>query len=435
MLQNKSGDMTPFDMKKPPMKQFPPLLPLVWGGSWLMTRKGGLRIEKRNMKGLKPPFLVFSTHQGFADYYIAPLAIFPHRANYVSDMEGFAAFGEWLYRAIGCIGKRRYVPEYYVIRNIRHALKNGQSVVIFPESRHCNAGTTSYIPQNLGRLAKHLGVPVVTLSVHGSYLASPFWDESRTRKVPMEATLECICTGEALSGIPEEALQQKIAEKLQYDEYAWQREQQIAITVPHRAEGLHLPLYQCRSCGTAFRMQSEGIRLRCGACGREWEMDVYGTLHSQGEEIYIPDWYEWERANTEEALVQGKFVCDFPVRVEALPNARGFITLGDGRLTHAGDGFVLEIAGKRLCFPDRGRESVQTEYDYRGRGACIVLSDRDCCYYIYSEDLAFSPTELQFAGEWFYRKLLRFASCSYRDCATAPDSFPLPALGEEFTES
>ena len=48
---------------------------------------------------MKPPYLVLSTHQGFSDYYIAPLALFPHRANYVSDMEGFAAFErDWLYR-------------------------------------------------------------------------------------------------------------------------------------------------------------------------------------------------------------------------------------------------------------------------------------------------------------------------------------------------
>lgn len=399
--------MTPFDMKKPPMKQLPLLLPLIWGGSWLMTRKGGLHIRKHNMDGIKPPYLVFSTHQGFPDYYIAPLALFPHRANYVSDMEGFAAFGERLYRAIGCIGKRRYVPEYYVIRNLRHALQQGQPVVIFPESRHCNVGTTSYIPQNLGRLAKRLGVPVVTLSVHGSYLTSPFWDEARTRRVPMEAVLECICTAEELASISEAALQQRIAEKLQYDEYAWQRERQLRITEPYRAEGLHLPLYQCRSCGVPYRMKSEGSHLLCGACGKVWEMDAYGTLVSGEEKIHIPDWYEWERTNTEREIAEGQFVCDFPVRVEALPNAKGFVPFGEGRLTHMGDGFALEVNGRQLFFPDCSRESVQTEYDYRGRGACIVLSDRDCCYYIYGMDLTCNPTKLQFAGEWFYQRTVK----------------------------
>ena len=174
MLNNRTKDQTPFDMAKKPVKQYPFLLPLIWGASFLMTRRFGLKIRRKNMKGIKPPFLVISTHQGFSDYYIAPLALFPHRANYVSDMEGFAAFGEWLYRGIGCIGKRRYVSDYSVVKNIRLALAGGQSVVIFPESRHSNVGTTAYIPRNLGKLAKIMGVSVVTLSVHGSYLANPF---------------------------------------------------------------------------------------------------------------------------------------------------------------------------------------------------------------------------------------------------------------------
>ena len=64
-----------------------------------MTRSLGLKTEKAGMEKMKPPYLVLSTHQGFSDYYIAPLALFPHRANYVSDMEGFAAFErDWLYR-------------------------------------------------------------------------------------------------------------------------------------------------------------------------------------------------------------------------------------------------------------------------------------------------------------------------------------------------
>ena len=118
MLHNKKKNWKPFDMNKKPVKQYPFLVPFIWGASWLMTRRFRLKIEKENMEHIRPPYLVLSTHQGFSDYYIAPLALFPHRANYVSDIEGFAAFGEWLYRGIGCIGKRRYVSDVAVVKNI-----------------------------------------------------------------------------------------------------------------------------------------------------------------------------------------------------------------------------------------------------------------------------------------------------------------------------
>lgn len=405
MLNNKKKDMTPFDMNKKPVKQYPFLLPLIWGGAWLMTRSLGLKVEKAGMEKMKPPYLVLSTHQGFSDYYIAPLALFPHRANYVSDMEGFAAFGEWLYRGIGCIGKRRYVSDIAVVKNIYTALhKNRQIVAVFPESRHSNAGTTAYIPQNMGKLAKLMKVPVVMLSVHGSYLAGPFWDEAHTRKVPLQAKLECIYTKEALAQAQEDDVQQKIEEHLRYDEYKWQWEEKIAITYPRRAEGLHMALYQCRSCGKAFHMKSKGSSLFCEACGSGWEMDEYGRLVGEKKKITaIPDWYEWQRGEVEKEIRNGTYRCEFAVRVEALPNAKGFIPMGEGRLVQEESGFTLSVQNRELFFDHRSRESVQTEYNYRDRGPCIVLSDKDCCYYIYSDDPEFGPTKIQFAGEYYYR--------------------------------
>lgn len=252
MLHNKKKNWKPFDMNKKPVKQYPFLVPLIWGASWLMTRRFSLKIEKENMEHIRPPYLVLSTHQGFSDYYIAPLALFPHRANYVSDMEGFAAFGEWLYRGIGCIGKRRYVSDVAVVKNIYYALHNKKQIVaVFPESRHSNVGTTSRIPGNMGKLAKLMKVPVVTLSVHGSYLAGPFWDEEHIRTVPMEARLTCIYTAQELERAGYEEVQQKIEEKLQYDEYRWQKEKGIAIRYKNRRKGF---IWRFISAGHAKRL-------------------------------------------------------------------------------------------------------------------------------------------------------------------------------------
>lgn len=404
MRTNKYGDLTPFDMKKAPIAQRPYLLPLVWGASFLMTRKFHLTIRRVGMKEIRPPFLMLSTHQGCSDYYIAPLALFPHRANYVSDMEGFAAFGERLYRAVGCIGKRRYVADAAVLRNIQTALKHRQSVVVFPESRHANVGTTALLPENLGRLAKHLGVPLVILSVHGSYLANPFWDESHTRRVPMEATLRCLYTAQALRETDAQTVQDAIAQALTYDEYAWQRENQIVIDDPNRARGLELPLYQCRACETEFEMEGSGTTLRCKACGATWELDPYGSLRRGAQTEAIPAWYEWERQNAQTEFTAHPTPYFFSVRVEALANAKGFVPIGKGVLTLDASGFTLEIGGQSLFFAHAARESVQTEYNYRENGPCIVLSTRDCCYYLYGKDPAFSPTWLQFVGEFCHNQ-------------------------------
>ena len=413
-LKNKKGDMTPFDMAEKPRKQFLPLAVLLWAVSYIMTARFGMTVKRINMKGLKPPFLVLSTHQGFSDYYILPRLLFPFRANYVSDMEGFAGYGKQLYRMGGCIGKRRYVSDTAVIRNIGHALYQlKQPVVIFPESRHCDVGITSRLPDNMGRLVKHFNVPLVTVSVHGSYLANPFWDEGHTRKTKMSAVIEQIYTKDEISRMSAEDIQKTIEKKLAYDEYAWQAENRVEIGYPRRAEGLHLPLYKCICCHSEGCMESRSSELYCTACGESWHMDKYGRLtDSSGVMYHIPDWYSWERECVRNEIMSGGYKgIEVPVRVEALPNEKGFVPMGSGLFSHDMNGCVLRLddmdsAAVRTaadkfpltvnssCIP-----SIHTEYDYRGRGKCVVLSTRDCCYYIYSSSPEFIVTKLEFAAE------------------------------------
>ena len=420
MKKKQTDHIKPFDMHIPPKNQNPFLMPLIWLGSYALTRKNHLRITK-NLRGIRPPFLVIATHQGFSDYYIAPLALFPYRANYVSDVEGYAAFGEWLYRSIGCIGKRRFVPDVNVVLNMKKCIRMKQNVVVYPESRHCNAGTTSYLPDNLGKLAKYLNIPVVILSAHGSYLESPFWDEEYSRKAPITAKLECLYTKDEMINASEEEIQKKIAGALQYDEYAWQQENKICLK-RNRANGLHKVLYQCPHCKSKntlsndtpgnIMMTSDEKGIRCGVCHAMWNLTTLGELECSGTENLsadtkalrtIPLWYEWERSCAIDEWNSSNREIVYSVHVEALPNSKGFIDCGRGTLVFNQDAFILTFADQRLVFPHRIRESVQTEYNYKGKGMCIVLSTQDNCYYIYSEDRHFNPTWMQFVGEYLYQ--------------------------------
>ena len=431
MKKNQTDYTKPFDMHISPKKQNPFLMPVIWLGSYVLTRKNHLRITK-DLRGIKPPFLVIATHQGFSDYYIAPLALFPYRANYVSDVEGYAAFGEWLYRSIGCIGKRRFVSDVNVLLNMKKCIRVKQSVVVYPESRHCNAGTTSYLPDHLGQLAKYLNVPVVILSTHGSYLESPFWDEEYSRKAPIIATLECLYTKDELIKASEEEIQEKVARALQYDEYAWQQENKIYLK-RNRANGLHKVLYRCPHCKCKntlsndtpgnIMMTSDEEGIRCGVCNATWKLTALGELEYIGTESKssgkkeirdndrngtkelrtIPSWYEWERSCAIDEWTSSDQESVYSVRVEALPKSKGFIDCGSGTLVFNQDAFILNFADQRLVFPHRVRESVQTEYNYKGKGMCIVLSTQDNCFYIYSEDRHFNPTWMQFVGEYLYQ--------------------------------
>ncbi|MDR1687441.1 MAG: hypothetical protein LBS21_02365 [Clostridiales bacterium] len=403
MLKNKTSDMTPFNMKAKPVKQPLFILPLIWAASKILTF-GRLKIERVNMKGLRPPFLVLSYHQSFQDYYITPLSLFPHRANYVSDVEGFAAFGKWLYSKIGCIATRRYSGDVNLIRNILHAVNvNKNIVVVYPEARHSLVGTNSSFPESVGKLVKLLKLPVVVQKLYGSYLAQPVWDEKFSRKVKMRCELEKVLNPDQIDELSFADITALLNEHFRYDEYRLQYERRIKINYPKRAEGLHKALYLCPNCG-AEEMHSQNIKLICGKCGKEWLMDEYGRLSAKcgiTEFEHIPDWFEYQRGVVGRLIESGAYTLDIPVSVEALPNEKGFVALGAGRLSHGTNGFLLNIekSGEALRFASSSLHSVHIEYDYRGRGDCVVLSTYNCCYYLYPALGNCSVTKIMLAGE------------------------------------
>jgi hypothetical protein len=65
-----------------------------------------------------------------------------------------------------------------------------------------------------------------------------------------------------------------------YDEYKWQRDNNIHIDFPQRAEGLHRVLYQCPHCLTEHEMDSKDDELWCNHCNKHWKMDTLGELHA-----------------------------------------------------------------------------------------------------------------------------------------------------------
>lgn len=403
-------DTKPFDRFKEPPKQNLLAIPFLWLWCLLETLPAKLKIVKSDKRGIKPPYLVLGTHHSFTDFFVTPLALFPHRANYVSELEGFENFGEWPYRQIGCLGTRKFVDDMGLIQNIERVMKRGGILVLYPEARYANVGTSSKLPKSVAKLIKYLKVPVVTLNMKGNYLQSPIWNLTKRKEAELHTDMTYALTVEDIKTMSVEDIYTKISELLTYDEYAWQRERKMKITYEKRAEGLHMPLYQCRHCKTEFSMQSAGAKIYCKTCNRNWNMDEYGTLKEEtsAEQIYIPDWYEWERDMTIAEITDEKYVLDMDVKIEALPNAKNFIDCGRGHLHHDKDGFILTFTDntdkedKTLVVKSSTLFSIHTEYDYRRKGQCITLSTTDNTYFIYPLEEGFNATKIQFATEYFY---------------------------------
>ena len=402
----KKIDETPFDRKKRPVKQNLLAMPFLWSFSYFITKRAGLKIHKVNMKGLKPPFLVLGTHHSFMDFYVTPMALFPYRANYISELEGFEAFGEWKYRQAGCLGTRKFVDDMALIENIKYVVDDNRIIVIYPEARYCNVGTSSPLMPSVGKLVKLLKAPVVTLNMKGNYLQSPIWNLKKRKEVRLEAEITKVLTPEQIKQYSPEQIIAILQPYLDYDEYQWQFHKKMAITYEKRAEGLHMPLYHCPACKKEFEMRSQSAQLFCDACKKRWHLDEYGRLRALSGETefsHIPDWYEYQREEVKKEIDEGRYLLDMTVSIQALPNAKNFIDLGQGRVRHDRNGFQLLFRdGGKLCFSPQQMTSIHTEYDYRGKGQCITLSTVDNTYFLFPKEQGFNATKIQFATEYLY---------------------------------
>ena len=399
-----------FDMKQPPVRTKWYLRPLTWLLSAPDVWKHHAIIRRIGTEDLKPPYVLLCNHNAFLDFKVATMAIFPHRANYVVAIDGFIG-REKLLRDVGCICKRKFTNDVTLIRQLRQVVDNGDIAVIYPEARYSLCGTTAVLPASLGKLCRLLKVPVVTLMCHGHHVNSPFWNLHDRGVSPTEAELRLLLTPDELRELPVDEINRRIVEAFQYDDFAWQRERQIVTPYAGRAEGLHKVLYQCPACRAEFRMSSRGAQLRCGACGKSWTMSEYGELSADEGETefsHIPDWYEWERSNVRREVEGGTYAFTCRARVDALPNAKGYMDLGMAIVTHDMTGFTVDGTYKgedyHVHIPAASQYSVHIEYEYLGKyGDCVDLNTDQDTLYVYPKDCLFAVTKMALATEELYQ--------------------------------
>ena len=363
------------------------------------------------MDGLKPPYMILSNHMYFIDFELTAMGTWPHRVNNVVNNDGYYR-RPWLMELIGAICTRKFTNDLHLIKSIRHVLKKGDILCMYPEARYSPIGTTAFLPESLGKLVKMNKVPVVCVVHHGNYLHSPFWNFRNKRKVPLHTTFTQILTKEQVETMSADEINEVIRRGLEYDEYRYQKENGILITEPFRAEGLHKVLYQCPNCMTESEMDSKGTEIFCTHCHKRWNLNEDGTLSALSGETefsHVPDWFEWERGQVRSQIERGEYSFEDDVEIYSFPRCWRFIKLGKGKLTHDPvNGFVIEghYRGKdyRVQRLPGNHNSLHVEYDYCYIKPydCLDISTEKDSFYCYPTKKNV-VTKLAFATEEIYK--------------------------------
>ena len=371
------------------------------------------KVEKINMKGQKAPYVLLSNHMAFVDFKVNIVATFPQRVNNIATLEQhYKRAG--IMRFIGCIPKRKFTTDPTLLDACTTVLNDYKSVLsIYPEARFSEIGITGTIPKSYASLIKKLGKSVVVLLHHGNHLSAPFWNWRKKRKVKLYATMTKILDEKDVQEKSVDEIYDILLKSLEYDDYKYQKENNIEIKEKFRAEGLHKVLYKCPHCNTEYKISSKGTTLKCENCGKEWEMTTLGELVAKDgntEFSHIPDWFKWEKECVNDEIDRGLYNFETECDVYSLPNPNKFIYLGKAELKHSYEnGFTLAGEYNKekyiISRPTAGMSGIHIEYDYNyiHGGECLQLSTRDDTFVCYPKDENV-VTKIFFATDIMYKK-------------------------------
>ena len=353
----------------------------------LLATRFTFRTERMELVGDRP-CLILMNHSSFLDLEIAYRVFYPKPMCIVCTSDGFVG-KNWLMRLIGCIPTQKFVSDIMLIKDMRYTLNElNASILMYPEASYSFDGTATPLPRKLGVLLKKLNVPVVTVTTHGAFARDPLYNCLQKRKVKVSADVKCLLTPEEIKEKSVTELDAMLDEAFSFDNFAWQRENNVEITEPFRADGLHRILYKCAACGAEGQMEGKGVHLTCHHCGKQYELDTLGRLNAlEGETEFphIPDWFAWNREQVRQSILDGTYRLDTEVDIAMMVDYKAIYKVGSGHLVHDENGFTLTGCGGKLSYqqPPMACYSLYSDYYWYELGDIICIGNSDALYYCF----------------------------------------------------
>ncbi len=363
--------------------------------------------EKRMEEIKGKPCLILMNHSCFLDLEIAFRIFYPRRMGVVCTSDGFVG-KKTLMRMIGCIPTQKFVSDITLITDMMYLLnEKNTSVLMYPEASYSFDGTATALPRKFGVLLKKLNVPVVMVTTKGAFSRDPLYNMLQKRKVKVSAHAECILTPEEIKSKSTKEIDEILSELFSFDNFKWQKENNVEINESFRADGLHRILYKCSECKTEGKMVGKGIHLTCENCGKKWELTPLGELKAVSGKAtfsHIPDWYKWERACVREELENETYNLKTDVKISMMVDYKAIYNVGEGTLTHSNNGFTLTGCNNKLNYEQGPLSSygLYADYYWYQIADVICIGNKDALYYCFPKD-NISVAKARMAAEELYK--------------------------------
>lgn len=317
-----------------------------------------LKITGQKSLPKEGPLLVMATHQGMMDFLLAFAALKGRKAQFVATMRQFRNPKlNWFYVRMGVIPKVQFAADPRCVMNIFRVLKGGGTVVIFPAGQTSMWGVPGNISPAMAHLVKKAGVPVCTMGLRGGFFTAPRFGGLRFGRT--EARLDLTFTPEQLKGLSEEEIFAILRDKLDFNEYDWQKETGATFRGKNLAHGYDQMLLYCPKCGGVGTWKSQENTVRCTACGNTGRIgkDMRMLPAGEGDKVFetLPQWYQWQEEQVVADIRKPDFLLEEPVTCR----------------TFREEDFTYEDVGEGVLRLDR--EGIRYEGTFKGEAVCLSV--------------------------------------------------------------
>lgn len=263
-----------------------------------------IQVESNPLKDLKEPYLLLGNHVTNEDPIIS--SVFANRL--VRYIAGDANQDHWLKRIL--LGMLESVPfakntgDAKSIRALVRHVRAGRPVGLYPEGGRNWDGATDKLVPSTGKLIKLLKVPVYGVIFKGGYLSRPRWAAfPRRGKLVME--IKELFGRDVIARKTPEELQAMLEEKLDHNDYAWQRAHRIPFRGKRLAEHIERLLYVCPHCNAVDSITSCGDNFTCTNCDSQYSINLYGEILGCKDFSDTISWNRWQRTLLPSIIEEG----------------------------------------------------------------------------------------------------------------------------------
>lgn len=254
---------------------------------------------------------------------------------------------KFLLSLMGVIPKNQFTNDRQAILKMNQVIQGGGILSIFPHGCLSNEGRPGgFAAPSIAKLLKKFNVPVVVVKINGAYLTRPRWTK-KIRKGRIEVSVNQLFTNEELRSHSIDEIYREVRNAIDFDDYRWQRKNNVTFRGKQMAEGAEFVLYKCPKCSEEFTLRSKGNKLFCLSCDNEAILNSNLFFEPAKENSIVYDgfdnWYDFQQ----EHLLTEINDSDFNLKTTTSvlwnePGKYGYQYMGQGSLSLSREAVIYE---------------------------------------------------------------------------------------------